>query len=417
MKTLLLNRKVALLGGVLVSLSLASCASKPADTSSATPQVEAASATPANGTASQSAGDGSKASATANDAKTSAVNATSTGQDAKGAPKSADTAPSSSTTASNDAGGSWSDTSSSGTTLSNPDDPWEGFNRAMFSFNDTLDKYLLKPVAKGYKDYVPTFAQEGVSNFFSNLGEISNLTNNALQGKKNGFVVSTWRFLINSTVGVFGLFDVASHLGLHKFDEDFGQTLGYWGVSSGPYLVLPFFGPSTVRDASGMGVDYMNYDAFNELDPNQDQKIGRWALYAVQKRASLLSAESLIIGDRYSFIRDVYLQQRQNEVYDGHPPQKPVKKAANDSQDSWGDSSDSTDSWGDSSGSSSSTSGGTDSWGDSASSQDSSAAPSTDSWGDPTGSANTDTSSASGSASVKTTTAPSAASTSTSTSK
>ena len=256
-----------------------------------------------------------------------------------------------------DESGSWDETDDVG----DPADPWEGFNRAMFSFNDTLDAYFLKPVAKGYKNVTPEFMQTGVSNFFSNLGEISNLTNSGLQGKKNAFVASTWRFVINSTIGVFGLFDVASSLGVRKYDEDFGQTLGYWGVSSGPYLVLPFLGPSTVRDTGGIAVDFFNYDPVDEFDLNKDHNLARWALYIVQKRASLLSAESLIIGDRYSFIRDVYLQNRENQVYDGHPPQ-PGAKVKSASDDSWGDDA-GTDSWGDDDS--------TDSWGDD-----------TDSWGD-----------------------------------
>lgn len=261
--------------------------------------------------------------------------------------------------------GSWDDDSTDDSVVTDPADPWEGFNRAMFSFNDTLDVYFLKPIAKGYKNVTPEFMQTGVSNFFSNIGEISNLTNSGLQGKKNAFVASTWRFVINSTVGIFGLFDVASSLGVRKYDEDFGQTLGYWGVSSGPYLVLPFLGPSTVRDAGGTAVDFFNYDPVDELDLNRDQNIGRWSLYVVQKRASFLSAESLIIGDRYSFIRDVYLQNRENEVYDGHPPSKAAKKAHADSGDSWGDDT-GADSWGDDDN--------TDSWGDDTG---------TDSWGDP----------------------------------
>ncbi|MGO3454995.1 MAG: MlaA family lipoprotein [Marinomonadaceae bacterium] len=268
----------------------------------------------------------------------------------------------------NDAtGGSWAEDDGS---LTDPADPWEGFNRSMFSFNDTVDAYFLKPIAKGYKSVTPTVVQSGVSNFFSNLGEISNITNNGLQAKKNGFVASTWRFLINSTVGVFGLFDVASSLGIRKYDEDFGQTLGYWGVSSGPYLVLPFLGPSTLRDAGGTAVDYFNYDPIDELDLNDEQRIARWAIYAVQKRASFLSAESLIVGDRYSFIRDVYLQNRVNEVYDGHPPQ-PAKQTSSDRADSWGND-DGGDSWGDD----------TDSWGDDSASDSWGDSNTTDSWGD-----------------------------------
>ena len=246
---------------------------------------------------------------------------------------------------STDTTSSWHDTSTDAAAATNDEDPWEGFNRVIVLFNNTVDMYFLMPVATGYKKFTPEFMQKGVSHFFSNIGEISNLTNNALQGKKNGFIASTWRFVINTTVGVFGLFDVASALGVRQYDEDFGQTLGYWGVSSGPYLVLPFFGPSTVRDASGMAVDYMNYDPINALDPNRDQKIGRWFLYAVEKRARYLSAESLIVGDRYSFIRDAYLQSRVNEIYDGKPPQ-PKQQAKLSSEDSWRDES-SADSWGD----------------------------------------------------------------------
>lgn len=262
----------------------------------------------------------------------------------------------------------------------NPD-PWENWNRKVYNFNDTIDSNFLRPIAKGYKDYTPNIVQSGVSNVFSNFGEISNITNNALQGKKNGFVASTWRFVINSTVGIFGLFDVASALGLRQYDEDFGQTLGYWGVSSGPYVVLPFFGPSTVRDAGGLVVDYSNYHAQDEIGLNRDQRWGLRGLNVVEKRASYLSAENMIIGDPYSFVRDVYLQARANEVYDGHPPQNKVQSSrqGDSSTDSWGDDDSATDSWGDDSA--------TDSWGDPDSSDTStnSTQPvpqTTDSWGD-----------------------------------
>ncbi|MBJ7537619.1 MlaA family lipoprotein [Marinomonas transparens] len=230
------------------------------------------------------------------------------------------------------------------------EDPWEGFNRAMFSFNDAIDGAVLKPVATTYKDITPHPVQKGVSNFFSNLGEISNITNNLLQGKWDETASSTWRFIINSTAGWFGIFDVASELGLKRYKEDFGQTLGYWGVSSGPYLVLPFLGPSTVRDSTGMVVDYTNYDAMELIDTNRDQRWGSRALDVVDTRARLLAAESLIIGDRYSFIRDIYFQTRINDVHDGNPPQR--KAASNTDDDSWGEESE-DDSWGDE-----------DSWGD-----------------------------------------------------
>ncbi|MGO3739845.1 MAG: MlaA family lipoprotein [Marinomonas foliarum] len=230
------------------------------------------------------------------------------------------------------------------------EDPWEGFNRSMFIFNDTVDGAVLKPVAQGYKAVTPTPVQKGVSNFFSNLGEIGNITNNLLQGKWDGTASSTFRFLINSTAGWFGLFDIASELGLKKYDEDFGQTLGYWGVSSGPYLVLPFFGPSTVRDGSAFAVEYTYVDETGLLDLNSDEKLGLLGLDAVDTRARYLNAEGMIIGDRYSFIRDVYLQTRAYEVHDGNVPKnKPAAQEIRSEDGSWGDDTAAEDgsSWGD----------------------------------------------------------------------
>ncbi|UTW01263.1 VacJ family lipoprotein [Marinomonas rhizomae] len=245
------------------------------------------------------------------------------------------------------------------------EDPWEGFNRSMFIFNDAIDGAVLKPVAKGYKAITPTPVQKGVSNFFSNLGEIGNITNNLLQGKWDATASSTFRFLINSTAGWFGLFDVANELGLKEKDEDFGQTLGYWGVSSGPYLVLPFLGPSTVRDGSGLVVQYAYLDDKEMLNLDSDETLQLFALDVVETRARYLNAEGMIVGDRYSFIRDVYLQNRAYQVYDGNPPQKKTAtENATPEDGSWGyDATD--DSWGDESAS--------DSWGDESAS---------DSWGD-----------------------------------
>jgi phospholipid-binding lipoprotein MlaA len=241
------------------------------------------------------------------------------------------------------------------------EDPWEGFNRAMFSFNSGLDGAILKPVAKGYKSITPTPVQKGVSNFFSNLGEIGNISNNLLQGKWDATASSTWRFIINSTAGWLGIFDVASELGLKKYEEDFGQTLGYWGVSSGPYLVLPFLGPSTVRDGSALTVDYAYGDATDLLNLTSDEEIAAFSLDVIDTRASFLSAESFIVGDKYSFIRDVYLQTRTYNVYDGNIPKKQTSNdqdfkddsfgddswGEEDEDDSWGDESESDDSWGD----------------------------------------------------------------------
>jgi len=213
-------------------------------------------------------------------------------------------------------------------------DPWENFNRSMYDFNSALDKAILKPVAITYKDITPTPVQKGVSNFFSNLGEVSNIFNNLLQGKADATVSSSWRFLINSTAGWFGIFDVASELGLTKQKEDFGETLGYWGISSGPYLVLPLFGPSTLRDSTDVVVDFYTPGAQEFFHLPWDESLALDGLDLVEKRVSLLSLESLIIGDEYEFVRDVYLQARNNAVYDGQPPE--------DEDDDWGDD----DEWG-----------------------------------------------------------------------
>lgn len=226
------------------------------------------------------------------------------------------------------------------------EDPWEGFNRSMFSFNSAIDGAILKPVAKGYKDVTPTAVQKGVSNFFSNLGEVGNITNNLLQGKWDATASSTWRFIINSTAGWFGIFDVASELGLKEYDEDFGQTLGYWGVSSGPYLVLPFLGPSTVRDGSALVVDYTYGDATDLLDLTSEEEIAALAVDVIDTRARFLSAESLIIGDSYTFIRDVYLQTRAHDVYDGNLPEKQRSNDQNFDDESFEDDSFDDDSWG-----------------------------------------------------------------------
>ena len=195
------------------------------------------------------------------------------------------------------------------------DDPWEGFNRGVFQFNEVLDRNLAKPVARGYNAVTPRPVNTGVSNFFSNLGELSNISNSLFQAKGEAAMISTGRFVFNTTFGVLGLFDVASYMELPEQDEDFGQTLGYWGVNTGPYLVLPFMGPSTVRDSAGMGVDYFNPDGWDLIEsPENYYAIG---LYVVDLRAFLLSYEDQITGDRYDFIRNTYLQRRNYLVNDG----------------------------------------------------------------------------------------------------
>lgn len=209
----------------------------------------------------------------------------------------------------------------SGVDDANPDDPWEGFNRGVFAFNDTIDRYALKPVAQGYRFVTPDPVQTGVGNFFSNLGEISNTVNSLLQAKPANAGISGGRFLINSTVGVLGFFDVASHLDLVGREEDFGQTLAVWGVGEGPYLVLPLLGPSTVRATAGMPVDWYT-DPLTYVEEDEI-RYGLRGLDVVDTRAGLLDQEQLIRGDRYSFIRDSWLQRRRFEVNDGEAGEDP----------------------------------------------------------------------------------------------
>jgi phospholipid-binding lipoprotein MlaA len=194
-------------------------------------------------------------------------------------------------------------------------DPWEGFNRGVFNFNESLDRAILKPVAQGYRFIMPDVAEQGVSNFFDNLRDVVTFFNNVLQLKPVEATQDLSRVLINTTIGIGGLFDVATAMDIPKNDEDFGQTLGAWGVESGPYLVLPLFGPSTVRDGVGIIPD-MYLDPLNQVE-SDELRYGLKALKVVDKRASLLDREGVITGDRYTFIRDAYLQKREFEVNDG----------------------------------------------------------------------------------------------------
>lgn len=198
----------------------------------------------------------------------------------------------------------------------NPD-PWEPLNRVVFRFNDTLDTYALKPVAKGYDRVVPQFLNDGISNVFNNLGEPKNLVNNVLQGKIGDAGVDLSRFLMNTTVGVVGIFDVATRMGLQRNDEDFGQTLGAWGMDSGPYVMLPLLGPSTVRDTGGFAAEGLaGYSYRGQMDhvPSRNTAAG---VDLVDTRAGLLSQERLIRGDKYRFIRNAWLQNREFKVRDG----------------------------------------------------------------------------------------------------
>ncbi len=200
-------------------------------------------------------------------------------------------------------------------------DPFESFNRAVYKFNDYLDRAILKPVAKGYNFITPTFIKTGISNVFRNLFEPTVIINDALQGKFKQSASDTGRFIVNSTVGVLGLFDVAKHLSMPAHNEDFGQTLGVWGVKEGPYLVLPFFGSSNIRDGVGLVADW-NTDPVTYIQDNT-ARWGTWALRVVDTRAQLLGASSILeqaTDDPYLFVREAYRQKRRNLIYDGHPP-------------------------------------------------------------------------------------------------
>ena len=197
----------------------------------------------------------------------------------------------------------------------NPRDPLEGFNRAMFDFNDAIDQAVLKPVAQAYANITPSFVQTGVGNFFGNIGDIYTALNNLLQGKVGDGSSDIMRVALNSTFGLAGLLDIGSPAGLNKHKEDFGQTLGVWGVRSGPYLVLPVIGPTTVRDAVATPLDYYG-DAWSYYKPVYIRNTGS-VVRVVDKRAAVLDAGSLIEEaalDRYVFIRDAYLQRRASQI-------------------------------------------------------------------------------------------------------
>ena len=206
------------------------------------------------------------------------------------------------------------------TTADNPD-PWEGLNRKTYAFNDAVDRAVLKPVAQGYEKVVPAPARTGINNFFSNLEDVGTSLNNILQGKMVDGINDAGRVILNSTLGLAGLIDVASMNGMEKHYEDFGQTLGWWGVGPGPYLVIPLLGPSTLRDGPAKVVDPQWY--WPRLLDNDTLYWSLWGLDKVRTRASLLQGEKVLDEaalDRYTFIRDAWLQRRRNQVYDGNPP-------------------------------------------------------------------------------------------------
>jgi len=196
-------------------------------------------------------------------------------------------------------------------------------NRSINAFNVELDDYVLKPVARGYQLITPEPLDKGISNFFSNLDDVTVFINDLLQFKVIQGTSDFARFSVNSTVGIFGLFDVAKMIGLEKHNEDFGQTLGFWGVPTGPYLVLPFFGPSSLRDGPSMViVDWHTEPLHYEQD--MVVRYGLYSLEVIDTRANLLHASSVLeksSTDSYLFIREAYLQRRRNLVYDGNPPE------------------------------------------------------------------------------------------------
>jgi len=194
-------------------------------------------------------------------------------------------------------------------------DPWEATNVRIYHFNKLVDGWFLRPVAVAYNNGVPAIVRQGVGNFFSNIDDVNVLANNVLQLKFQDAVTDSGRLLINSTVGIVGIIDVASSVGLAKNEEDFGQTFGRWGVGAGPYVVLPFFGPSSVRDSFGLVLDTL----FNPIQYHNDDST-RHTLIAIgllDDRASVLAMENLISGDEYLFVREAYLQQREFLVNDG----------------------------------------------------------------------------------------------------
>lgn len=218
-------------------------------------------------------------------------------------------------------------------TTYDPKDPLQAYNRVMFAFNERADQYALKPVAKAYRFITPKPVQFVVGNFFSNLGDLWTGFNNLLQGKGKAAASDTARFFVNSTLGFLGFADVATEMGLEKHNEDLGQTLGWWGVPSGPYFVIPLLGPSTIRDATSRLVDVYG-QPYMWQDGHEALKWSLWTVDKVHTRASLLDAEGALNDaalDKYTLMRDGWLARRRNQVYDGDPPEE------DDAADPYGD--------------------------------------------------------------------------------
>ena len=209
-----------------------------------------------------------------------------------------------------------------------PGDPWESFNRAVFSFNEAVDAAVLEPVARAWKEAVPALVRQGVRNVFGNVEDAWSAVNHLLQGKAQDGVEMTVRFVTNTTFGLGGLLDVAGEMGLERRSEDFGQTLGRWGVPAGPYVVLPLLGPRSVRDGAAWTLDRQVSLANLAGDGSRS-----WTLSTVelmQTRSEMLAAQALlgqVALDRYTFVRDAYLARRRSLVYDGNPPPEPEDDA------------------------------------------------------------------------------------------
>ncbi|WP_257900136.1 MlaA family lipoprotein [Marinobacter sp. F4206] len=217
-----------------------------------------------------------------------------------------------------------------GSTPVNPTDPYENWNRKVFRFNETIDQWFLKPVAQTYRTFTPTIVDRGITNFFNNLQEIRNLANSLLQLKGESAVVAAGRFTYNTVFGLAGFFDVATAFDLPERPEDFGQTLGYWGAGSGPYLMLPILGPSSPRHFGGLATDLF---VLPSLWDNVDSPENYYArgVQIVDVRADLIPAEGFISGDSYIFVRNAFLQRREFLINDGQPVEDPF--ASGDDED------------------------------------------------------------------------------------
>ncbi|WP_227714605.1 VacJ family lipoprotein [Marinobacter sp. DY40_1A1] len=211
----------------------------------------------------------------------------------------------------------------------NPQDPYENWNRKVYTFNDTIDRWALRPVAQTYRTFTPDIVDRAITNFFNNLSEIRNFTNSIFQLKGESAIVAAGRFTYNTVFGLGGLIDVATAFDLPERPEDFGQTLGYWGVGSGPYLMLPFLGPSSPRHFSGLGADGF---VLPSLWDNVDSPYNYYArgVQIIDKRADLIPAEGFVSGDVYIFVRNAFLQRREFLINDGMVTQDPFASEDDD---------------------------------------------------------------------------------------